>query len=1172
MEEVERLRRRVADLETLLARSRESLEEARRSEEELRKSEERFRHLTENAGAMIYRMMLPEGRYEYVSPASLEVMGYTPAELMASPMLIREIIHPDWRPYFDEQYAKLLAGEMPPVYEYQIIDKAGAVRWMSQRNTLVRDSDGDPVAIEGIVTDVTELKRAELALREGEAKFSTVFRSTPEIITITSISEGRFLEVNDSFTRVTGFSRDEVIGRTTIELGIWVDPEDRSFLTDGLLTHGFVRDQDYRFQSRDGRRLHGLVSAEVIDIGGTSYLLSVIRDITERKYEERALRSMNRIQDVFLTATDDTLFHGVLEILLEEMDSPYGYFGYVDEDGNMVSPSLTKDIFDVCRMSHKTIVFPRESWRGLWGASLLEGRTLLANSGLNAPAGHIGLSRALCVPILLQGEVIGQFAVANKPTDYDEDDQALLERMAAFVGPTLKSFLERKREEGERRKAEQSLRESEERFASFMRHMPGFAYIKDQDRRILFVNDLHESQLGIALPRWIGRRTEDFWTSDAGENMRVIDEQVLDEGRPVGLVEDLPIKGEARTFRTIKFPIPRPEGATWIGGISIDITEHRRAEMALRQSEALFRRLVESAPVGILIASGSDRSVLALNANFTEVYGYGIGDIPNIEQWWPRAYPDESYLQQVRGIWEGLVDRARASGTGAGPMEVWITCKDRSRRYASVFLSQLGEIDAVFFIDLTERKRAEEALRENEAKYRTLVEHLPQHVFVKDRGLVYLSCNQRFARAIGHTVGEVIGRTDHDLFPSRQDAEKYREDDRRVMELGMADLIEEQYDDGEGERRWVRTTKVPFRNDVGDVIGVVGIFEDITDWREAQERLQLSEERYRAVSDLSSDFSFAFRIGPERSLNLEWMTDAFSRMTGISVEELMAPNAWLGVVYPEDLPLLLDVLEELQAGYPVHYDARLLTKSGGPLWVRTYMKPELDPRGSVVRIYGATQDITARKTAEEKIRESLREKEILLKEIHHRVKNNLQVITSLLDLQSGVIRDREALTAFHESRNRVRSMALIHEKLYRTDDIARIDMGRYTEDLVQSLIGSYGAAARVRGWVGMTDIFMDLDMAMPFGLIVNELVMNSLKHAFPDGREGWVRVALERVGGGMATLSVEDDGIGFPEGIDVTSLSSLGMTIVMTLVRQLKGEMAIRGETGTRVTVTFPMA
>lgn len=215
-------------------------------------------------------------------------------------------------------------------------------------------------------------------------------------------------------------------------------------------------------------------------------------------------------------------------------------------------------------------------------------------------------------------------------------------------------------------------------------------------------------------------------------------------------------------------------------------------------------------------------------------------------------------------------------------------------------------------------------------------------------------------------------------------------------------------------------------------------------------------------------------------------------------------------------------------------------------------------------------DITERKEAEEQVIRSLEEKEVMLKEIHHRVKNNLQIISSLLHLQSAYIEDPKALVSLKESQDRVSSMFMIHEKLYGSRDLSSIDFGSYVNQLVTHLLQSYGIAeGRITLKTNIESMFLGIDTAIPCGLIINELVSNSLKHAFPDEKKGNVIVELKKDDAGTYILKVEDDGIGFPKGVDFKSTTSLGMQLIITLANQLLGKIEMNGKKGTRFTVTF---
>jgi two-component sensor histidine kinase len=195
---------------------------------------------------------------------------------------------------------------------------------------------------------------------------------------------------------------------------------------------------------------------------------------------------------------------------------------------------------------------------------------------------------------------------------------------------------------------------------------------------------------------------------------------------------------------------------------------------------------------------------------------------------------------------------------------------------------------------------------------------------------------------------------------------------------------------------------------------------------------------------------------------------------------------------------------------------------------------------------------------------SLSEKEVLLKEVHHRVKNNLQVISSLLSLQAGYAKDEEADEMFRESRNRVKSMALVHEKLYQSRELSRINFAEYLNELATDLFRAYGVDPRtVSLRIDVGDVFLGVDTAVHCGLIVNELLSNCLKHAFPAGRKGSVSITLRPSGDNRLRLTVRDDGVGFPKDVDFRNTKTLGLQLVQTLVQQLDGTADMHSNGGT---------
>jgi PAS domain S-box-containing protein len=219
------------------------------------------------------------------------------------------------------------------------------------------------------------------------------------------------------------------------------------------------------------------------------------------------------------------------------------------------------------------------------------------------------------------------------------------------------------------------------------------------------------------------------------------------------------------------------------------------------------------------------------------------------------------------------------------------------------------------------------------------------------------------------------------------------------------------------------------------------------------------------------------------------------------------------------------------------------------------------------------RDVTERLAADEKLQQALREKGALLKEIHHRVKNNLQVISSLLGLQFRDAKDESVREMFQDSQNRIRSMALLHEILYQSNTFARVNLPDYIRQIATHLFNSYGIGGdRIRLLTNLEKMSLNVDAAVPCGLIINELVSNSLKHAFPDGREGQVRIELVSPQSGMAQLVVADNGVGLQNGIDWATARSLGWRLVRSLAEQLGAEVEVKSGSGTEIQLSFATA
>ncbi|MDZ7967999.1 MAG: PAS domain S-box protein [Nostoc sp. DedSLP03] len=352
---------------------------------------------------------------------------------------------------------------------------------------------------------------------------------------------------------------------------------------------------------------------------------------------------------------------------------------------------------------------------------------------------------------------------------------------------------------------------------------------------------------------------------------------------------------------------------------------------------------------------------------------------------------------------------------------------------------------------------------------------------------------------------------------------------------------------------------------------------EITERQRIEEALRESEQRFRAAFHQAAVGIAHVAIDGSWLLVNQKLCD----ILGYTLEELQLLT-FQDITHPDDLNTNLKYVEQILADNIQTYsmEKRYFRKDNSLVWVNLTVSLMRESSGEPKYFISVVEDINERKAAqrerkqwEEQIQASLLEKEVLLKEIYHRVKNNLQVISSLLNLQSAYIKDKDDLVIFQQSQQRIASMALVHEKLYQSQDLARINFGEYIRDLVTSLFTAYEVNEDAIALTINTEdyIFLGLDTAIPCSLIIHELVSNSLKYAFNQGSNGTINIEIKKIINHNLRLIVRDDGIGLPQNFDFKKIASLGWELVDALTHQLAGNIKITGSTGVEFQVTFPL-
>jgi PAS domain S-box-containing protein len=482
---------------------------------------------------------------------------------------------------------------------------------------------------------------------------------------------------------------------------------------------------------------------------------------------------------------------------------------------------------------------------------------------------------------------------------------------------------------------------------------------------------------------------------------------------------------------------------------------------------------------------------------------------------------------------------------------------------------ELGSLARSFTVMRDAIKLQMRELQTAEKKYRDIFENAVEGIFQLSPDGRIISANRALAIIFGYDSPEELIA----LLTTIMDHYYHPWENRHIPFAGLeeSDLLageERHYKRKDGSSFWGFESVRAVHDSDGSLLHYDGSLVDITERKDAEAAVTESHERLLTVLNSFSAVVYVADMKTYEVLFINKYThDIFGNIEG---------------------KLCWQTLQAGQTG-PCSFctNDKLLNPDGKPTGVYSwefkntfnnrwyYIQDRAIPwvDGHIVRMEIAT-DITDRKIAEEKIKASLREKEVLLREIHHRTKNNMQVISSLISLQAEQIEDKQYADKFNDSKNRIKSMALVHEKLYQTEDIANIDFNDYIETFANSLISFYEInTGKVHLKINVEDASLGIDTAIPCGLVINELLSNCLKHAFPEDRTGTVTVIFNKnkIEDGLeCNMVVSDNGIGIPEDLDIRKTKSLGLQLIITLVEhQLGGTIDLDRTNGTRFHIHF---
>jgi PAS domain S-box-containing protein len=1143
----------------------------RRSEEALAESEERYRKVVEQSHDAIF--IYQGSRIVFANDRVPEITGYSKTEIFG--MDVWDLLHPDDRANLKAIRDHREQGvSVPKTYETRIITKTGETRYLEVAITPL--ATNGQYSLLGSARDITGRKLAEDSLRRSEEKYHTIFNSFDDLYYQTDLN-GLITILSPSCKKITGWDASELIGLQVVDL--YPFPEQRKQLLDTMFTNGAVHDYEVILKNKNGDHLNVSVTSHVVRDaeGKPTAIEGTLRDITRRIQIEKELQVS---EARYRTLAD------FLPVMVIETDLA----GMLTFCNRMVLPIFGIDPADIgTQINVMNYIVPEQ-------------RAIATSNMKNLFSGVPGSSHEYSL-IRKDGTTFPTMITASAILD-DKTGSPIGMRGVIIDLTELKN-------------AETALRESEELFRTLFNNANDAIFLHEMypdgtPGHYIMVNDIACTRLDYTREELLTKSPFDIVATSHIPTMPAIENAIRNLGHATFDAihrrrdgSEFPVEISAHIFRLREKMVAL--------SVARDITERKFMEETVRASEQRLHAIINGSAIPLFVIN-REHKVLYWNKALERYCGIQERDIIGTSDTWKAFYNEkqpvlaelliDNTIDQIPVWYAGKYQESKHTA-GAyeatdffpklGTAGTWLHFT------AVVIRDENGEIIGALetLEDVSERKKTEEQLSSSENYLKTIFNSVQTALVVIDpTNHKIVDVNPAAAKLMESARENIVGTICHQCFcPSK-------EGKCPITDLGQ------RIDTGERLLVTMRGRRIPVFKTVlpVSIAGKEYILEnilDITDRKRAEDAMQKAyfeleqkvDERTLALSDLTRSLQVeiaernrvmdALRISEEKYRSLveqtndlvfhidkdgliTYISPNIITLLGFSADEATgrSPTTFM----PESTRETFQHLHEQNINNQAPVSGLELTfydKDKQPHIFDINGTPHFGQDKNFLGFSGIARDITYRKALQDEIAASLKEKEILLKEIHHRVKNNMQVISSLLSLQAKMVKDTKSRDAIKESQDRVMSIALVHEKLYQSKSLAKINFRDYIKKMAENLFNSYSIHSdQITLEIMADDIILPINKAIPISLMINEMLSNSLKYAFPEGRKGVIEI-LFRKDGERHFLTVRDNGVGFPPGFVWDQSETLGLQLVHSLAGQLDGTITYSGEKGTEFSVEF---
>jgi len=1136
---------------------RDTSEEAK-TKEALNESHRFISTIINNLNGVIYRCKNnKQWTMDYISPNVFSLTGYSPKKFTSGEIAYNNLIDKNYRKYVWDEVQKAIAENRPFQLTYPIINKNKQQVWVWEQGSAVYDNNQKLVALEGYMVDITEQKNVEKEFEKSREAFKKVVEDSPDPIVIHH--NGIIEYANRALVNFIGLKHEkQAIGLNAFS---FILPMHHKKINRRIALA--LKKPTPSFIEFEVKLPGGIIKK--IETKGTPVFFNkkrcvqvVIHDLSKRDELQQERLKVKVAEETNKTLTEEIENRKIIEQQLLQ--------------SQLFSKNLIDSSIDVIMASDKTgtITQVNKAIASVFGykpSELVGKKTPIIFADIKQQQ---EINKILNTKGYYKGEVENIRKSGKKFTSY-LSASVIKDHKGAIVGTMGVS-----RDITEQKRNELALKQSEENYRSlFNRAHIGFAKIS-LNGIIIDANPHFNEMFGLVNNKKKKTYFKNIFSPEEYDFVTEIRKDLL-KGNAENIAHEvvcLHTNGnEIVTNMSCSVSLDEQKAPEYFIVLLEDISQKKKTEEKLFLQAAKLNAVFESSS-HIIWTINRSKTLTAFNSNFSEII---YKQFSKIVDPYKTKFTSVFAEQEVRDLW--TYNYTEAFKGNIKRFEVSLTDNTGNKRWFEVYLYPIFSLKLEVFEvsalgnEITERKLTEQKIIETAAKLNSIFESSSHLIFTINSDLYFTSYNNRYEQEMKGFINAKIELNKTkitDLEDILKDGYKQWKDAIISAFEGNLSNFEFNLIYPDGIKRWRDVYIQPIRTNNGVINEVSVIAHDISEKKSITEKSLLQAAHIKAIFQNSSLMIYTV----DRNYVLKNFNDNYARFVkdnfGYKTHEgFDLKKGFNAAKHETEYYRLYNYHLYALEGNSITYESEVTLQSGKTHWFENHLDPIVLEGGVVEGVTYISKDITEKKEAENKVIEADKEKEILLKEVHHRVKNNLQVISSILSLQSSYTEDPKVLMILRESQSRIKSMSFIHETLYQAKKFGQIGFANYLRNIITNLTQTYQLEENKATLnFDLDEVSLDLDTSIPCGLIFNELISNAFKYAFRGNKKGILSVRLKQQNEEV-TLSIKDNGPGIPKDLDINNSNSLGFQLVTALADQIGGKLEIKNTNGAEFIINF---